>query len=145
MWGLQRDYTTISTRKSLQQSVAEPDKRFSRRPISRSTDQTPLNKFITNYSNVRLSFLLTWCIFSINFVNINAYQSDNLLRNHWLSNIQDDDLRQAIEQENITEEQLRDPHQFDRLLKRLIFLSPKHLRRFMKLLREWNNLSQRIR
>ncbi|VDO93290.1 unnamed protein product [Schistosoma curassoni] len=104
-----------------------------------------LNKFITNYSNVRLSFLITWCIFSINFVNINAYQSDNLLRNHWLSNIRDDDLRQAIEQENITEEQLRDPHQFDRLLKRLIFLSPKHLRRFMKLLREWNNLSQRIR
>ncbi|CAH8440650.1 unnamed protein product [Schistosoma rodhaini] len=104
-----------------------------------------LKKFITNYSNVRLSFLITCCIFSINFVNINAYKSDNLLQNHWLSNIQDDDLRQAMEEENITEEQLRDPHQFDRLLKRLIFLSPKHLRRFMKVLREWNNLSQRIR
>ncbi|CAH8287344.1 unnamed protein product [Schistosoma turkestanicum] len=104
-----------------------------------------MNKCITNYSHVRLYILIVWYISSVNLVIIHAYKSDNLLRNHWLSNIQDDDLRQAIEQENITEEQLKDPQQFDRLLKRLIFLSPKHLRRFMKLLREWNNLSQRIR
>ncbi|TNN13444.1 hypothetical protein EWB00_002961 [Schistosoma japonicum] len=104
-----------------------------------------LNKLTTNYSSVTLYFVITWCIFSTNFIKINAYKSENLLQNQWLNNIQDSDLRHAIEEENITEEQLRDPHQFDRLLKRLIFLSPKNLRRFMKVLREWNNLSQRVR
>ncbi|KAK4473426.1 hypothetical protein MN116_002797, partial [Schistosoma mekongi] len=96
------------------------------------------------YSSVTIYYLIIWCIFSTNFMKINAYKSENLLQNQWLNNIQDSDLRQAIEEENITEEQLRDPYQFDRLLKRLIFLSPKNLRRFMKVLREWNNLSQRI-
>ncbi|CAH8452305.1 unnamed protein product [Heterobilharzia americana] len=91
-------------------------------------------------------FFLAWYLFSNQVVIIpTAKAVDTTSNSHWLDEIHDDDLKQMIEEGNITEEQLRNPYQFDRLLKRLIFLSPKHLRRFMKVLREWNNLSQRIR
>ncbi|VDQ13658.1 unnamed protein product [Trichobilharzia regenti] len=96
--------------------------------------------------SINLLSLIFWCIFSNNFVNtVNTSKSAGLLQKHWLKDVDDDELRQMIEDANITEEQLNDPDQTSDIFQRLIFLSPKNLRRFMQVLREWDNLSQRIR
>nr|CAH8824130.1 unnamed protein product [Trichobilharzia regenti] len=106
-----------------------------------------MSRYIRTYQmSINLLSLIFWCIFSNNFVNtVNTSKSAGLLQKHWLKDVDDDELRQMIEDANITEEQLNDPDQTSDIFQRLIFLSPKNLRRFMQVLREWDNLSQRIR
>ncbi|CAH8826628.1 unnamed protein product [Trichobilharzia szidati] len=105
-----------------------------------------MSRYTRTYQmSINLLSLIFWCIFSNNFVNtVSTSKSAGMLQKHWLKDVDDDELRQMIEDANITEEQLNDPDQTSDIFQRLIFLSPKNLRRFMQVLREWDNLSQRV-
>ncbi|CAH8826601.1 unnamed protein product [Trichobilharzia szidati] len=116
-------------------------------PVYTVIGENIMSKYIRTYQmSINLFSLIFWCIFSNNIVNtVSTSKSAGMLQKHWLKDVDDDELRQMIEDANITEEQLNDPDQTSDIFQRLIFLSPKNLRRFMQVLREWDNLSQRVR